>query len=200
MRGADEECLRELRLEGVGVRHAPPAERGPAAQPRARPRLPVRRYQAPRPREAQHGQRHVGGTRRRADPRRCGEDEAANRVGTQHGGAKRDDTAERVADPHRVSGLLRVGDPEDGLCQRVDIAGLGQQLGAPMSRQVGNENAVLGRERRRERAPVLDRSAKAVHEDERLTGAADGITKPRSAPLELAVLESVQPVFAVCHH
>ena len=69
-----------------------------------------------------------------------------------------------------------------------------------MSRQVGNENAVLGRERGRKRAPVLDRSAEPVHEDERRTVTAGRVMEPRSAPLELPFLESLQPVFAVRHH
>jgi hypothetical protein len=39
-----------------------------------------------------------------------------------------------------------------------------------------------------------------VHEDERRTIAPDGVTKPHAAPLELALFESLQPVFAVRHH
>src|ERR1700758_796668 len=41
VRGSYEECLRELGLEGVGIGHAPPAECRTAAEPRARPRMPV---------------------------------------------------------------------------------------------------------------------------------------------------------------
>ena len=69
-----------------------------------------------------------------------------------------------------------------------------------MAGQIGNENAMLGGERRRERPPVLDRPAEPVHEDERRTGAADHVAEPRPAPLELAFLESLEPGFAVRPH
>ena len=50
-----------------------------------------------------HGERHLRPSAvGRADPGRRGEDDAADRVGTQHGGAERDHAAERVADPHRA--------------------------------------------------------------------------------------------------
>jgi hypothetical protein len=58
---------------------------------------------------------------------------------------------------------------------------------------------MLGGEQRGERAPVLDRPAEAVHEHEGRPVPADRITKPRSAPVELTLLESVQPGFAVRH-
>jgi hypothetical protein len=38
-----------------------------------------------------------------------------------------------------------------------------------------------------------------VHQHERAAIPADRIAKPRSPPLVLALLESLQPVFAVCH-
>src|ERR1700751_1376339 len=54
-------------------------------------------------------------------------------------------------------------------------------------------------ERRRKRAPVLDRATEPVHQDERRSATADRVRKPRSARLELVRLESLQPVFAVRH-
>jgi hypothetical protein len=71
--------------------------------------------------------------------------------------------------------------------------------------KIRHEDGMTGGERRRERPPVLDRPAEPVHEHERravpIDGAlADGIAKPRSTPLELALLESVQSAFAVRHH
>jgi hypothetical protein len=38
-----------------------------------------------------------------------------------------------------------------------------------------------------------------VHEDERRAVSADHVAKPRSAPLELAILESLEAGFAVRH-
>ena len=59
------------------------------------------------------------------------------------------------------------------------------------------------RESGRQRVPVLNRSAEAVHENERRPAAvdatADGIAKPSLAHVELALLESLQSVFAVRH-
>jgi hypothetical protein len=39
-----------------------------------------------------------------------------------------------------------------------------------------------------------------VHEDERRPDPADRIAKPSSVPHELALVESLQPVFAIRHH
>ena len=166
MRWPLEKRFRELGLERVGIRHAPPAERGSAPEPRLRPGVPVRRDQAPRPCDAEHGERHLGGAGRRADAGRRGEDEPANRVGAQRRGAEPDDAAERVADPDGAVRALRVRDPENGLGQRIDVARFGQRIGVSVARQIGDEDAVTRRERRRERAPVLDRAAETVDEDE----------------------------------
>jgi hypothetical protein len=38
-----------------------------------------------------------------------------------------------------------------------------------------------------------------MHQNEGRTIAADGVTKPRAAPLERALLESLEAVFAVRH-
>jgi len=55
-------------------------------------------------------------------------------------------------------------------------------------------------ERRRERAPVLDRPTEPMHENERRAVPADGVAKPRSVPLELALLETAEALFALCRH
>jgi hypothetical protein len=68
-----------------------------------------------------------------------------------------------------------------------------------VARQVGHDDAMLGGERRCETAPVLDRPAEPVHEYDGWPVPTDRITKPGSAPLELALLESFQPGFAVRH-
>ena len=103
---------------------------------------------------------------RRADAGRRGEDEPANRVRTQRRGAERDDAAERVADP---DGAARSpprprsrGRPRPARRRRA----LRAAARASVARQVGDEDAVARGERRRERAPVLDRPAQPVHEDE----------------------------------
>jgi hypothetical protein len=153
VRGSDEEGLGELGSERVGIRHSPPAERGPAAEPRVRPCVPVRRDQAPRPGDAEHGERHLGGAGGRADSGRRGEDEAADRVGTQHRGAERDYArpASGRSTPHRPSPPRPLS--EDGLGERVDVACFGQRCGASVARQVRDEDAMLAAERTvRERA------------------------------------------------
>src|SRR5207253_918961 len=61
------------------------------------------------------------------------------------------------------------------------------------------EHAVPPGPPRRERTPVLDRSAETVHENERRTVSADRVAKPRSAPFDLAFVESLQAGFAVRH-
>jgi hypothetical protein len=129
--------------------------------------VPVRRDQASRARDAEHGERHLGGTGGRADSGRRREYQAADRVGTQCRGAERDRAAQRVADPHGTEHLLCVCDPDDGLGQRIDVARFEQRCRAAVARQVRDENAMLGRERRRDSAPVLDRPAEPVEEDER---------------------------------
>ena len=70
----------------------------------------------------------------------------------------------------------------------------------PVPRQVGNEDAVAPRERRRERAPVLDRPAESVHEHDRRPVAPDRVAKPRAVDDELAIGESVETLFALRHH
>ena len=55
------------------------------------------------------------------------------------------------------------------------------------------------RERGRKRAPVLDRPAQSVNENERRAVTGNGVAKPRAAPLELLFRKSLQPVFALRH-
>ena len=55
-------------------------------------------------------------------------------------------------------------------------------------------------ERRRKRAPVLDRATETVHENEGWSVSADRVAKLRSVPFKLALLESLQTVFAVRPH
>jgi hypothetical protein len=108
-----------------------------------------------------------------------------------------------MADPDGAAKLLGVRHPEDGLGQTVEVTSLWERFGSAVTREVRDEHAVTRGERRCERAPVLDRPAEPVHENEGrcavVERAADGVTKPGSAPVELALLESLQPVFAVCH-
>jgi hypothetical protein len=108
-----------------------------------------------------------------------------------------------MADPHGAAELLGVRHPEDGLCETVEIASLGEWFRSSMARKVRNEHAVTRGQRWRERPPVLDRPTEPVHKNEgrcsTVDRAADGVATPCPAPVELALVESVQPVFAVCH-
>ena len=176
---------------GSATPHQPNAARPP--EPRARPRVPVRRDQAPRLGDAEHGERHLAGAGRRADPGRRGEDEAADRL--------RDAAPRRGARPRRrASGrstprrqhLLRSRDREHRLRERIEVARFGQRCRAPVARQLGHDDAML-RRRAPARARASSRSSRRARARARAAGPspADRITKPRSAPLELPLLESV---------
>jgi len=59
---------------------------------------------------------------------------------------------------------------------------------------------VVRAERQRDRAPVFDRPPQTVDKHERRAVPSDRVMKPGSVPLELSVLESLEPGFAVRHH
>ena len=195
-----EKRLRHLGIEPDRVRDAPPAEGEPPAERRPRDTAAVPADEAARPDDAHERHRHLADPARRRDPRRRGEDDAADGLGTPHRGAKRDEAAERVPDPGGGEGALGLGHRDDRVGERVERRGAGEAPGAAVTGQLRDDHAPGAGERRGDEPPVRGGAAEPVDEQEGRAFPADEVPEPGPGVLVHALLEAGEISFGLRRH
>jgi hypothetical protein len=176
-RRTGEKRLRHLRRKGGRVGRAPAPEDERPQQRRVHDKSAVRRDPLSRLYETGDCKRVPCAAQARGDSGRSHQHERSNQLGPPDREPEGDRPAEGVSDDMRRASGLVLEEQGETLGVRVQSRLPGKRLRPPVSGQLGHEQAPAGQEQRRQSDPVRRRSAKPMHQHERLALARNEVTK-----------------------